>query len=366
MSDSTIWAQFISLSFGPMLVGVFLNCILYGVLSVQTFIYFQTYKSDSPRIKALLHKFKVWYLYIMETLNTGFDMGLMFGAISCTPEALTRVPIMLSADPIVTVLISTPVQIFMAWRIKIIRKSSWLMWIIIFSSICSFIGGIANTILITIINEYANIHQFNGSVITGLVSTAITDIMITCSLVWSLWKSRTNVRATDDAITRIIRCELTVQTGLITALSAILDIILFLAIPVSPYNELIRDFQLESIYTQNTTINFVWDFALSKLYTNALISTLNARHGWGNLNGPTIPGNSILFQDSGGTDINTAISFNRPNARIRNSDTGIITTDVYELSIAEQWVNTQTNMASVKGDPDKVIGSEQDLESYES
>ncbi|KAF8825473.1 hypothetical protein HHX47_DHR6000153 [Lentinula edodes] len=60
----------LSLIFGPMLVGVFLNCILYGVLAVQTFIYFQTYKKDNPRIKAF-----VWYLYILETLNTGQYSG---------------------------------------------------------------------------------------------------------------------------------------------------------------------------------------------------------------------------------------------------------------------------------------------------
>ncbi|KAK7462870.1 hypothetical protein VKT23_007449 [Stygiomarasmius scandens] len=217
----------ISMVFGPLLVGVFLNCILYGVLSVQTFIYFQTYKKDSPRIKAL-----VWYLYIMETLNTGFDMGLVLEPLIVrygTERALTRVPIMLSADPIVTVLISTPVQIFMAWRIKVISKSSLLMWTIIFFAICSFIGGVANTIAVTIINEFAHLHQFDGSVITWLGASAITDILITVSLVWSLWKARSHVRATDDAVSRIIR--LTVQTGAITAVSAALDVILFVTLP---------------------------------------------------------------------------------------------------------------------------------------
>lgn len=42
--------------------------------------------------------------------------------------------------------------------------------------------------------------------------------------------------------------------------------------------------------------NFVWDFALSKLYTNALISTLNARAGWGNLTDRGY-GPNVLFGD---------------------------------------------------------------------
>ncbi|KAJ3875485.1 hypothetical protein F5051DRAFT_454538 [Lentinula edodes] len=311
----------LSMIFGPLLVGVFLNCILYGVLAVQIFIYFQTYKKDNQRIRAL-----VWYLFIMETLNT-----------------------VLSADPIVTVMISTPVQIFMAWRIKVISQSTVLFYGITFFSVCSFIGGLANTIAVTIINEFANLHQFDGSVITWLASSAVTDILITVTLVWILWKKRTNIRATDDAVSRIIR--LTVQTGAITAFSAILDVILFLAIP-------------------NTTVNFVWDFALSKLYTNALISTLNARAGWNNLNGQPMPGNSILFINEPHSSI-----MNSSNSRIgpsnrgsaQNPEAGIITTGVYELDMRNQWAQTESAPSKVDDDNALVkIGSAQggrDLES---
>jgi hypothetical protein len=45
--------------------------------------------------------------------------------------------------------------------------------------------------------------------------------------------------------------------------------------------------------------NFVWDFALSKLYTNALMSTLNARTVWGGLiNGGTVPPNVLFGTES--------------------------------------------------------------------
>ncbi|KAL0958474.1 hypothetical protein HGRIS_000613 [Hohenbuehelia grisea] len=63
----------VKLLFGPMLIGVFMNMILYGVLIVQTFMYFQTYKNDSTWLK-----YFVLYLFIMETFNTGFDISMMF------------------------------------------------------------------------------------------------------------------------------------------------------------------------------------------------------------------------------------------------------------------------------------------------
>lgn len=98
--------------------------------------------------------------------------------------------------------------------------------------------------------------------LTWLIASAVADITITASLCYYLARQKSGFSATDDTINKIIR--LTVQTGLITTLFAILDVVCFLVLP-------------------HTTINFVWDFALSKLYTNALISTLNARAGWGSL-----------------------------------------------------------------------------------
>ncbi|KIJ15454.1 hypothetical protein PAXINDRAFT_168957 [Paxillus involutus ATCC 200175] len=247
----------VELLFGPMLIGVFLNTMLYGVFVVQTFVYFQSYKSDSPWIKCF-----VWYLLFCETLNTGFDIGMMYEPLIVrygTPRAVTIAPVMLSADPIMTVMISSAVQLFIAWRVRIMSGSKFVPLVITFFAVTSFIGGIATTVSVTFINEYASLHKFDGAVITWLASSAAADVIITVSLVWSLYHQKTGFAATDDSINRLIR--LTVQTGLVTAVSATLDVTLFLAV-------------------KGTTLNYVWDFALSKLYSNSLLSTLNARGGW--------------------------------------------------------------------------------------
>ncbi|KAF8551025.1 hypothetical protein OG21DRAFT_1487316 [Imleria badia] len=250
----------VDLLFGPMLIGVFFNTMLYGrikAMVVQTYIYFQTFKRDAWWIKLF-----VLYLLFCETLNTGFDIGMMYEPLIvryCTPRAVTIAPIMLSADPLLTVMISSPVQLFIAWRVKIMSKSGILPVIISFFAITSFVGGVATTVSVTIINDYARFHQFDGAVITWLASSAAADVVITASLVYSLWCQRTGFAATDDLINKVIR--MTVQTGLITAVSATLDVTLFLVV-------------------KGTTLNYIWDFALSKLYSNSLLSTLNARGGW--------------------------------------------------------------------------------------
>jgi hypothetical protein len=47
-------------------------------------------------------------------------------------------------------------------------------------------GGVAVTICVSILPEYAKFHIFEGAVITWLTSSAVADVIITASLVWSL------------------------------------------------------------------------------------------------------------------------------------------------------------------------------------
>ncbi|KAF4584583.1 hypothetical protein EYR38_001812 [Pleurotus pulmonarius] len=242
--------------FGPMLIGVFLNTILYGFLILQTYTYYQTRKNHKPLLDYL-----VLYLLFMETLNTGFDIALIYEPLILrygTEEAVKFVPLMLIADPIVMALISTPIQLFFAQRIYIISNSKLIVASILFFAFCSLTGGIAATIATAVIREFARLQELKGAIITWLFSSAIADITITTGLLVNLYRRKTGIKATDDIVDKTMR--FTLQTGLLTSIFASLDAILFLAIP-------------------DTAYNFALDFPLSKLYTNSLLSSLNARRG---------------------------------------------------------------------------------------
>ncbi|KAJ7925589.1 hypothetical protein B0H13DRAFT_2314387 [Mycena leptocephala] len=244
----------ITLFFGPMLLGVILNTLLYGILLVQAFMYYNRYKNDRPWFRYL-----VFYLVILETVNWVCDIGLIYEPLIIRygkPEALITSPLMLRVDAVLTVLISTPIQLFIAWRVRVVTRS-WVSPVIIsILAIISFGGGIATTTVVSIHPDFASFSSFHPEVITWLVSSTACDVFLTASLVRSLWTRKTNVISTDSYINKIIR--LTVQTGFITATAAFLDMLFFIVFP-------------------QTTFNFMIDFGLSKLYTNALISTLNAR-----------------------------------------------------------------------------------------
>ncbi|KAJ6563536.1 hypothetical protein B0H10DRAFT_1107053 [Mycena sp. CBHHK59/15] len=70
---------------------------------------------------------------------------------------------------------------------------------------------------------------------------------------------KSGFKHTDVLVDRIIR--LTVHTGLLTSVCAMLDLIFYLADP--------------------SGLHLMFNFPLCKLYTNSLISSLNCRSGWG-------------------------------------------------------------------------------------
>ncbi|PPQ89892.1 hypothetical protein CVT25_004814 [Psilocybe cyanescens] len=246
----------VTLSFGPMLIGVFFNMILYGVLLVQTYHYYITFKRDAPWIKYL-----VLYLFILESVNTGCDMAMMYQPLiqnfgSYLPVYRKRRSFSLHSKRTSQVAISTPIQIFFAWRIKLLTKSNVLAIVVVVLSLVSLGGGTYTTVLLVKIKLFSRKPELHWPALVWLLSASVADILITTVLVLTLSKRRTGFIATDDAISKIIR--MTVQTGMLTAFFAIGDVIFFMSLP-------------------HTALNFLWDLSLSKLYTNCLLSTLNAR-----------------------------------------------------------------------------------------
>ncbi|KAJ7086309.1 hypothetical protein C8R43DRAFT_1244922 [Mycena crocata] len=292
MASTAPPAPNVELLFGPMLIGVLLNTMGYGVILVQMLMYYDRYKPDPKGFRYL-----VLYLLIVETVNVVFDVGLIYeplivryGNTMCTfsppflnllssdvatTKSLQISPLLLKPDAAVTVAISTPTQLFVAWRLKTLTESYLFSIPITILSLISFAGGISVTVNVSLHPEYAAFSNFEPFVITWLASTAACDVLLSAALIYSLYTRKnkdTSSRRLKNYIDRIIR--LTLQTGSITAVAALLDLLVFLFTPVSAPSDVHRS---NEHGFKNTTLNFIWDFPLSKLYTIALLSSLNAR-----------------------------------------------------------------------------------------
>ncbi|KAK0495502.1 hypothetical protein EDD18DRAFT_244646 [Armillaria luteobubalina] len=257
--------------YAPLMVGAFMTSVLYGVAVMQMYIYYQTSQRD-PRWMRLF----VFYLLLAETTNTILDVGIIFEPLILNYGSeipLIRSPLrelchrwlssyvseliytsVLRADGVMTVLISTPVQIFMAWRIKIITQSRIPALVIAAFSLTAMAGGIWTTVSVSLQPDYQQFANFRAAPITWLVSSAVTDIFVSCFLVYSLSRKRNDF--SNDMISRLIRYN--VQTGTITSVAALADAIVF-------------------ITDSSATVFFSWDLCIAKLYSLSLLSSLNAR-----------------------------------------------------------------------------------------
>nr|GAT47714.1 predicted protein [Mycena chlorophos] len=234
-----------------MLLGVFVNMILYGVFLTQSLEYFKTHLEDGKL------RYFVAYLFALESLNTGFAMVIMYQPLILKyGEPLTYFPTFFLTEPLLIVLISTPIQFFFAWRIRTITKLTSVPLVICVLSLASLAGGLWTSAKIGIIREFAKKPLLHAPALVWFLSAASSDVIITISLVLTLSNRKTGFAATDTVIDKIIRS--TIQTGLVTAVFSVLDVVFFMVFP-------------------HYALNFIWDLALSKLYSNALLSTLNAR-----------------------------------------------------------------------------------------
>ncbi|KAJ3916605.1 hypothetical protein F5877DRAFT_91661 [Lentinula edodes] len=224
MADSEFHVQ---LQYGPMLIGVFLNMILYGVA----------------------------YLFILETANTAIDMAMMY-------------------QPLIAeygVLISTPIQIYFAWRIRKITQTYWIPGVVVMLALASSAGGFITGVKIAKLKLFADKPELHWSALLWFLTACVADLLITGTLVWNLAQRKTGFAITDSVVDKIIR--MTVQTGMITSICAIGDVAFFMALPL---NYLVGYSILDC---KQQDQNFLWDLTLAKLYTNCLMSTLNARAG---------------------------------------------------------------------------------------
>ncbi|KAE9397175.1 hypothetical protein BT96DRAFT_996014 [Gymnopus androsaceus JB14] len=247
----------LSLLIGPFVVGSYFNAILYGVLLVQANIYYSTSKGDR-----LWMRYLVLFLIIAETVDVIADFELIWQPLiteNGTSRALEVSPTALRAEPVVTATISTLVEIYMGWRIRKLTSSNLLFGLIAFLAFSSLVGGVSSTILVSLMPEYSQFINFQGAILTWLISSATADIVIAVSLVVYLVKNKGNFKATDTVIDRIIR--VTVQTGALTSIAAISDCLTF-------------------VLDSHSTLQFIWDLPLAKLYTISLLSSLNARAQW--------------------------------------------------------------------------------------
>ncbi|KAF9448637.1 hypothetical protein P691DRAFT_775279 [Macrolepiota fuliginosa MF-IS2] len=246
--------------YGPKLIGLFFNILLYGTMLAQVYIYFTTYKKDRDWMKAL-----VGLLLILDTFNTVVDAIFVYDGLVThfgDTHYIGLANWYITADPVITAYIGVIVQLFYAWRIHVLIQNWFLVLLVVSVSLAGGVGATYITYKVSITPDYTQWAAWDGIDVTWLGCAGAADILITISLVWYLESDRrrhkTGFKNSDMIVDRVIR--VTMQTGLLTSMVAITNLFVFIGDP--------------------TGTHLILNTPLCKLYSNSLLSSLNARGGW--------------------------------------------------------------------------------------
>ncbi|KAF7294573.1 hypothetical protein MIND_00993800 [Mycena indigotica] len=254
----------------PLLMGTILNWALLGALVVQIAIYFIAFPKD-----ALHSKLLVGLIVAAESLQTMTGTrniirwcGVGWGR----PEILDEVGFAWFDTPVLGSIISCAGQLYFGWRIYIISRKLFVpMAIAVVRAMQLFDDslksqqitvfqmsmGIWTGVEINRAGHFSMLH-FRKIPAMWLASTAACDLLIVASTCFYLLVVRTRGLnpTTDHVISRIVR--ITAETGLLCAIAAIADLIIFATFPH-------RNFHLAIC---------LW---LSKVYSNSILLILNSR-----------------------------------------------------------------------------------------
>ncbi|KAF8164221.1 hypothetical protein K438DRAFT_2025318 [Mycena galopus ATCC 62051] len=244
----------VDLLFGPMLIGVLLNVALYGVMATQMLTYYHRYANDLAWTRYFM-----LYLFIVESTVVIVQVGIIFqpliidyGAL----KALVFAPKMLPGDSFLIAIVSAPIQMFAAWKIKVITESYIIPAFVSLLALVSGSSGIAMFVAVLKTPMFRDFDKFTTVATMWLVCSAACDILIAGGMSYALLTRKTGFSATDGHINRIVR--LTIETGSLTAIFALVNVMLFLVFPF-------------------TTLNFIVAFPQPNLYTCSILAMLNSR-----------------------------------------------------------------------------------------
>ncbi|KAH7882565.1 hypothetical protein F5I97DRAFT_275141 [Phlebopus sp. FC_14] len=246
-------------SFGAGFIGGMVTAILYGVTTLQTYLYFMYYPNDALDTKAL-----VAIVWILDTLHISLMCHALYYYLVSnfgSPVALTSGIWSLFTSLAVNLCIAVLVQMYFSVRIFYLCRSTVLRWVvtvpIVFLVLTHFGFGIETVVLMFIKRQFNALPQITFYAATPFALTAVlSDICIATGLCVLLYGNRGPFLRTNRVVNTLI--VYAINRCLLTSIVAVIEVIVF---AVSPHS--------------------LWflaiDFVIGKLYANSFLASLNSR-----------------------------------------------------------------------------------------
>ncbi|EIN14690.1 hypothetical protein PUNSTDRAFT_124124 [Punctularia strigosozonata HHB-11173 SS5] len=281
-------------TFGAAYIGAMISAMLYGLTTLQTYLYYSRFPKDSFGLK-----FLVGAVWALDTAHVALICQAMYHYLVtnfANPLALLVGTNGTFISILVNLVISVLVQAFFVKRIYIVASPRWRWWLvvpIILLVLAHFAFGLATFIGVFKRRDFVRIQEIiNTSALPFAVITVAADVSIAACLCVLLYNRRTGFRRSNNIIHTLI--VYAVNRCLLTSFTATAELI--------------------TLDLKSHTLWFLAiDFVIGKLYANSFLATLIAREG-------------LRERDTANTEDSNTLSM--PSFRTRTLDTSAQTSNV--------------------------------------
>ncbi|PBK61272.1 hypothetical protein ARMSODRAFT_1025792 [Armillaria solidipes] len=241
---------------GPLALAYLLHWRLFGTLSVQLYLYHLAFPNDRKFTKCLVYS--IYIVEFVQTMLVTYDAFAMFGYGFGNIDALTAMDFHWLVVPIMSGIVACAGQVFYAYRIFMLSKSRIVPIFVISVSLTSSVAALITGVFCLQAGDITKLNNRKTSIAVAIWygASALCDIIIAICMTYYLMRSNTGYRRTRILVAKIIR--LTIETGSVTAVVVLLDLILFFAFPH------------QTFYTTPSSIT-------PKLHANTVLMVLNSR-----------------------------------------------------------------------------------------
>ncbi|KAI0764197.1 hypothetical protein BD413DRAFT_578231 [Trametes elegans] len=213
---------------GAAFLGHVVTIALYGITTMQAFVYFKRNVKDSLRLKL-----SVSVLWILDTLHAGLITGAMYWY--CVTSFTNLFAVQRPIWPIPTMIIvsnasNSIVRGIFGYRLWKLSHHNWILPTVITGfSIFILVDATYFAGKLYSIPLYSDISHFSWSLYLGLSVEAACDLIVAITQCMLLRRFETGIRRTDSVIRVLITYS--INTGLLTSLCAIGALVSYAAAP---------------------------------------------------------------------------------------------------------------------------------------
>ncbi|KAJ7687059.1 hypothetical protein B0H14DRAFT_902373 [Mycena olivaceomarginata] len=266
---------------GVSLIGTIISVFLYGVTSLQTFLYFQMYsQKDTWSLKGL-----VFLLWLFETAHSALACSFIFRLLILNFGDFAALEVAAVSDEMVQLMLAFIIFIvhcFYVHRLWMFTRNIFLAAIVVVLIFCHFAFELVTLAVVIIFPKFSDFHKTTPYFTTAMALAIVSDSIIAITMTLYLKQKQNTIRRTNTLLNRLVGY--IISSGVLTSITDILVLATFLAMPDN------------LVYIG--ILNFVNNF-----YANSMLAMLNARDSLRNpantasVSDPSV----ILFKNRTGT-----------------------------------------------------------------